>query len=164
MAKDEEYYSYELDKPMLGKIMKDTVGIRPSWLWRIRRYAGTGGMDLKKIYRFINNGLQDSRTTGFEDKALDGTLSKAQKWVLMHLFLKGGVPEFIRDKAADEDLPELVEAEEAPKTTGIVGSVASTATGVASGVVGAATAPVRSLTDMMTGKKDSSSEDSEDGE
>ena len=49
MGKDEEYYSYELDKPMLGKIMKDTVGIRPSWLWRIRRYAGAGGMDLKKI-------------------------------------------------------------------------------------------------------------------
>ena len=161
MAKDAEYYSYELDKPMLGKIMKDTVGIRPSWLWRVRRYAGTGGMDLKKIYRFIEKGLQDPRVEGFTDEALDGTLSKTQKWVLLHLFLKTGVPEFIRNKVEDEDLPDLVEAEEVPKGTGIVSTVANTASGVASGVVGAATAPVRSLTDMMKKPKN---EDSNDGE
>ncbi len=160
MAKDVDYYSYELDKPMLGKILKDTVGMRPSWLWRIRRYAGTGGMGLKKIYQFIDRGLIDRRTEGFGDRALDGELSPAQKWLLMHLFLKDGVPEFIRNKEEDEDIPELVEAEEIPKS-GISGMV-GTATGVASGVVGAATKPVRSLTDMMSSKD--ADEEVQDGE
>jgi hypothetical protein len=152
MAKDVEYYAYDLDKSMLGKFMADTVAIRPSWIQRCKRYAGATGLDLKRVYRFINNGLIDRREEGFDDEGLDGELSGAQKWMLLHLFLKNGVPEFIRDKEADENAPELVQAE--PVELGIVGAVAGGVSALAKGAAASVSKPVKTLADMVGSTED----------
>jgi len=160
MADDKQYWTYELQKPMLGKFAGKTVGIRPSWVRRCQRYAGATGLNIRSVYRFINNGLIDRSTEGFNDEGLDGELSQAQKWVLMYLFLQVGVPEYIQDPAVDEELPNLVNAEPEPESKGVVGQVTGTAVAAANAV----TAPVKSLTDMVTGKKNQETKEEQDGE
>ncbi len=152
MADDKQYWTYELDKPMLGRFAGKTVGIRPSWIRRCQRYAGATGLNIRSVYRFINNGLIDRGKEGFDDEGLDGKLSDAQKWVLMYLFLKTGVPEYIQDHEADENLPNLINAEpEAEKS--VLGKVTGTVADTMATASSAVTTPVKSLTDMVTGKK-----------
>ena len=160
MADDKQYWTYELQKPMLGKFAGKTVGIRPSWVRRCQRYAGATGLNIRSVYRFINNGLIDRSTEGFDDEGLDGELSQAQKWVLMYLFLQVGVPEYIQDPSVDEELPNLVNAEPEIESKGVVGQVTGTAVAAANVV----TAPVKSLTDMVTGKKNQETKEEQDGE
>lgn len=160
MADDKQYWTYELAKPMLGKFAGKTVGIRPSWVRRCQRYAGATGLNIRSVYRFINNGLIDRSTEGFNDEGLDGELSQAQKWVLMYLFLQVGVPEYIQDPSVDEELPNLVNAEPEVESKGVVGQVTGTAVAAANAV----TAPVKSLTDMVTGKKNEEPTEKQDGE
>ena len=82
----------------------------------------------------------DVKREGFNEKALDGNLSVAQKWLLMHLVLKDGVPEHLRNEEEDEDAPELIQAEP------VQDSVMKTA-------VNTAMKPVTSLGNMVSGKK-----------
>tara|TARA_B100001287_G_scaffold259806_1_gene247343 strand:+ start:28364 stop:28843 length:480 start_codon:yes stop_codon:yes gene_type:complete len=159
MSDDKTYYTYALDKPLLGKYLGKTVAIRPSWVRRCQRYAGATGLNIRTVFKFINNGLIDRSTEGFNDEGLDGKLSDAQKWVLLYLFLGRGVPEFIQNPDVDEKLPSLVN-EEPIESTGIVGTVSSTAAAAANVV----TTPVKSLADMVTGKKEKNVEETEDGE
>lgn len=159
MADDKQYWTYELDKPMLGRFAGKTVGIRPSWIRRCQRYAGATGLNIRSVYRFINNGLIDRGKEGFNDEGLDGKLSDAQKWVLLYLFLKTGVPEYIQDHETDEVLPNLINAEPESEKT-VLGKVAGTVASASSAV----TAPVKSLTDMVTGKKTEEETTEKDGE
>jgi len=166
MADDKQYWTYELDKPMLGRFAGKTVGIRPSWIRRCQRYAGATGLNIRSVYRFINNGLIDRTKEGFNDEGLDGALSDAQKWVLMYLFLKTGVPEYIQNPDIDEELPSLINAEpEAEKS--VIGKVTGTVAGTVASASSAVTTPVKSLTDMVTGKKTTTDEETnekKDGE
>ena len=79
MAKDDpDYYTYEMKKSLTGGFLKQAVAIRPSWISRTRRYAGATGLNIKKIYQFVEKGLIDRGTDGFNQKALDKDLSPAQ--------------------------------------------------------------------------------------
>lgn len=163
MADDKQYWTYELDKPMLGRFAGKTVGIRPSWIRRCQRYAGATGLNIRSVYRFINNGLIDRGKEGFNDEGLDGKLSDAQKWVLMYLFLKTGVPEYIQNPDIDEELPNLINAE--PETEkSVLGKVTGTVAGTVASASSAVTTPVKSLTDMVTGKKAEETKETKDGE
>ena len=122
---DETLYTYELKKTMLPGFLTKGIRIRESWISRCRRYLEGGEPNLANLITFINKGLIDRRREGFKDKALDEPLSIAQKWLMLHLILKDGVPEYLRDEVKDEDAPELLIAE--PINDGIVKSAAKTA-------------------------------------
>lgn len=122
---DETLYTYELKKTMLPGFLTKGIRIRESWISRCKRYLTGGEPDLSNLIRFINKGLMDAGREGFDEKALDGKLSIAQKWLLLHLVLKDGVPEYLRNEKEDEDAPELIQAE--PIFEGIVKSAAKTA-------------------------------------
>lgn len=137
---DETLYNYDLGKTMLPGFLTKGVRIRDSWVRRCKRYLGAGEPDLNRLVNFIKAGLIDRRAEGFNDKALDSKLTIAQQWVLLHLVLKDGIPEWVRDHEKDEDAPELIVEE--PKD---MSQVAKAATAVA----GAAVKPVTSLGQMM---------------
>jgi hypothetical protein len=101
---------------------------------------GAGEPDLNRLVLFIKRGLNDARAEGFAEKALDARLTISQQWVLLHLVLKDGIPEWVRDEENDEDAPELKVQE--PKAASTVGAVASA-------VGSAAVKPVTSLRQMM---------------
>ena len=142
---DETLYNYELGKTMLPGFLTKGVRIRDSWVRRCKRYLGAGEPDLNRLVNFIKRGLHDARAEGFNAQALDEKLTIAQQWVVLHLVLKDGIPEWVRDHENDEDAPELKIAE--PKEQGNVAKAASA-------VAGAAVKPVTSLGQMM-GLKDS---------
>ena len=142
---DETLYNYELGKTILPGFLTKGVRIRDSWVRRCKRYLGAGEPDLNRLVNFIKGGLYDRRAEGFNAKALDKRLTIAQQWVLLHLVLKDGIPEWVRDNENDEDAPELKVAE--PKEQGNVARAASA-------VAGVAVKPVTSLGQMM-GLKDS---------
>ena len=137
---DETLYNYDLGKTMLPGFLTKGVRIRETWVRRCKRYLGAGEPDLTRLIKFIINGLNDRRAEGFDEKALDSKLTISQQWVLLHLVLKDGIPEWIRDEEKDEDAPEL--RVEEPKAVSTVGSVASA-------VGSAAVKPVTSLRQMM---------------
>lgn len=142
---DESLYAYDLGKTMLPGFLTKGIRIRDSWVNRCKRYLGAGEPDLARLINFIKRGLTDRRSEGFKEKALDAPLTVAQQWLLLHLVLKDGVPEWVRDEEKDEDAPELKVEEPKPK------NVAQKAAGA---VVGAAVKPVTSLGQMMGVKKD----------
>lgn len=161
MADDKQFWTYELEKPMLGRFAGKTVGIRPSWIRRCQRYAGATGLNIRSVYRFINNGLIDRTKEGFNDEGLDGDLSDAQKWVMMYLFLKTGVPEYIQNPEIDENVPTLINAE--PETEkSVLGKVTGSVAGTVATASSAVTTPVKSLTDMVSGKKGEKKEQTEE--
>lgn len=137
---DDTLYNYELKKTLMPGFLTKGIRIKDSWVSRCRRYLNGGEPDLAKLIRFINKGLVDMRRDGFNEKALDGDLSMAQKWLLLHLVLKDGVPEYLRNEEEDEDAPELIQAEP------VQDSVVKTA-------VNTAMKPVTSLGNMVSGKK-----------
>ena len=137
---DETLYNYDLGKTMLPGFLTKGVRIRETWVRRCKRYLGAGEPDLNRLVLFIKRGLIDRRAEGFDEKALDANLTISQQWVLLHLVLKDGIPEWIRDEDNDEDAPELKVQE--PKAASTVGAVASA-------VGSAAVKPVTSLRQMM---------------
>lgn len=159
MAKDDpDYYTYEMKKSLTGGFLKQAVAIRPSWISRTRRYAGATGLDIKKIYNFVNKGLIDRSAPGFNQKALDSELTAAQKWILLALVLQNGVPEWIRTPELDEKAPNLVVDEPEDEATGIIGKTVGVATTAATTAASAAktatdivTKPVKSAADMVKG-------------
>ncbi len=153
MAKDDpDYYTYEMKKSLTGGFLKQAVAIRPSWISRTRRYAGATGLDIKKIYRFVDKGLIDRGTDGFNQKALDRDLSPAQKWILLALVLQNGVPEWIRTPELDEQAPELVIDEpEDEEATGIIGKTVGAATSAAKTAGDLVVKPVKSAADLVKG-------------
>jgi len=137
---DDTLYNYELKKTLMPGFLTKGIRIKDSWVSRCRRYLNGGESSLANLIRFINKGLVDMRRDGFNEKALDGDLSMAQKWLLLHLVLKDGVPEHLRNEEEDEDAPELIQAEP------LQDSVMKTA-------VNTAMKPVTSLGNMVSGKK-----------
>jgi len=137
---DESLYNYELKKSIVPGFLTKGVRIRDSWVARCRRYLGSGEPDLRRLILFIQRGLYDGRVDGFNEKALDGTLTVSQQWLLLHLILRDGIPEWIRDHENDEDAPELKVAEPEVET-------------IASKVVQGAVKPVTSLTGLVSGGK-----------
>lgn len=137
---DDTLYNYELKKTLMPGFLTKGIRIKDSWVSRCRRYLNGGEPNLANLIRFINRGLVDVKREGFNEKALDGNLSVAQKWLLMHLVLKDGVPEHLRNEEEDEDAPELIQAEP------VQDSVMKTA-------VNTAMKPVTSLGNMVSGKK-----------
>jgi len=137
---DDTLYNYELKKTLMPGFLTKGIRIKDSWVSRCRRYLNGGEPNLANLIRFINKGLVDARRDGFNEKALDGDLSMAQKWLLLHLVLKDGVPEHLRNEEEDEDAPELIQAEP------VQDSVMKTA-------VNTAMKPVTSLGNMVSGKK-----------
>jgi len=137
---DDTLYNYELKKTLMPGFLTKGIRIKDSWVSRCRRYLNGGEPSLANLIRFINKGLVDMRRDGFNEKALDGNLSMAQKWLLLHLVLKDGVPEHLRNEEEDEDAPELIHAEP------VQDSVMKTA-------VNTAMKPVTSLGNMVSGKK-----------
>ena len=122
---DDTLYNYELKKTLMPGFLTKGIRIKDSWVSRCKRYLTGGEPSLSALINFINKGMVDRRRQGFNEKALDGTLSIAQKWLLLHLVLKDGVPEYLRNEKEDEDAPELIQAE--PTTEGIVKTAAKTA-------------------------------------
>tara|TARA_A200000159_G_scaffold164554_3_gene194705 strand:+ start:136 stop:597 length:462 start_codon:yes stop_codon:yes gene_type:complete len=137
---DDTLYNYELKKTLMPGFLTKGIRIKDSWVSRCRRYLTGGEPNLSALISFINKGMVDRRRNGFNEKALDGSLSIAQKWLLLHLVLKDGVPEYLRNEEEDEDAPELIEAEP------VQDSVMKTA-------VNTAMKPVTSLGNMVSGKK-----------
>jgi len=145
---DDTLYNYELKKTLMPGFLTKGIRIKDSWVSRCRRYLNGGEPNLANLIRFINKGLVDARRDGFNEKALDGNLSMAQKWLLLHLVLKDGVPEHLRNEEEDEDAPELIQAEP------VQDSVMKTA-------VNTAMKPVTSLGNMVSGKKTDEQEETE---
>lgn len=108
---DDSLYNYELKKTMMPGFLTKGVRIRNSWVSRCKRYLGTTGCDLNRLVNFIKVGLNDRRVEGFQEKALDAKLSVAQQWLLLHLVLKDGIPEWVQDETVDEDAPKMKVAE-----------------------------------------------------
>ncbi len=107
-----EYYTYDLKKSRMGAMFGDKVAIREEWVKRTRRYVVKQGLDLNALATFIKKGLYDRRCEGFNEKALDIPLSGAQQWVLTYVILSDfGVPDWLRDKEKDENVPAMVVAE-----------------------------------------------------
>ena len=107
-----EYYTYDLRKSRMGAMFGDKVAIREEWVKRTRRYVVMQGLDLNALATFIKKGLYDRRCEGFNQKALDVPLSGAQQWVLTYIILSDfGVPDWLRDKEKDENVPAMVVAE-----------------------------------------------------
>ena len=103
---DETLYNYELGKTMLPGFLTKGVGIRDSWVRRCKRYLGAGEPDLNRLVNFIKAGLYDRRAEGF-NATLDHVNNQLYDVVLLHLVLKDGIPEWVRDHENDEDAPEL---------------------------------------------------------
>jgi hypothetical protein len=141
-------YNYELKKSLMPGFMVKGIKIDDAWVSRCKRYMGDEGCDLHRLVSFIRNGLTDRRSENFSDKALDEKLTVAQQWLVLHLCLKDGIPEWVRDEANDENAPELIVPE--PVQQGLAGAA-----------LNAAMRPVQSL----TGKKaEESSEEQQDQE
>mgnify|MGYP003388627013 FL=1 len=104
---------------------------------------GDTGCDLNRLVVFIKNGLSDRRSEGFNVKALDGRLSVAQQWLVLHLCLKDGIPEWIQNQEKDEDVPELIIPEEG--TQGRIGRGAKFVEQSLGSALGTAMRPVTSL-------------------
>lgn len=141
-------YNYDLKKSLMPGFMVKGIKIDDAWVSRCKRYMGDEGCDLNRLVSFIRNGLTDRRSQNFSDKALDEKLTVAQQWLVLHLCLKDGIPEWVRDEANDENAPELIVPE--PVQQGLAGAA-----------LNAAMRPVQSL----TGKKaEESSEEQQDQE
>ncbi len=137
-------YNYDLKKSMMPGFLVKGVKIDDSWVSRCKRYMGDEGCDLAKLVSFIRRGLVDARSENFAEQALDESLSVAQQWLILHLCLKDGVPEWVRDEEKDELTPELKVPE--PGTPGFVASVV----GSAGNTIAATMRPVQSLTAKKT--------------
>ena len=118
-------YNYELKKSMMPGFLVKGVKIDERWISRCKRYMGDEGCDLAKLVAFIRRGLVDGRSENFAEKALDESLTVAQQWLILHLCLKDGIPEWVRDQEHDENVPELKVHE--PETTSLVGAAVNTA-------------------------------------
>ena len=129
-------YNYDLKKSLMPGFMVKGIKIDDAWVSRCKRYMGDEGCDLQRLVNFIRSGLTDRRSENFNSKALDEKLTVAQQWLVLHLCLKDGVPEWVRDEENDENAPELMVPE--PIQQGIAGAA-----------LNAAMRPVQSL----TGKK-----------
>ena len=127
---DDQLYGYDLKKTMLPGFLTKGVRIDHGWVRRCKRYIGETGCDLKRLVLFIQNGLRDRRREGWGETALvfdedgddtpDGPpLSVAQQWIVLHLVLKDGVPDWVRDESRDEKMASLVQVE--PEDRGVAG-------------------------------------------
>lgn len=145
---DDTLYNYELKKTLMPGFLTKGIRIKDSWVSRCKRYLIGGEPSLANLVNFINKGLVDRRREGFNEKALEGQLSIAQKWLLLHLVLRDGIPEHLRNEEEDEDAPELIQAEP------VQDSVMKTA-------VNTAMKPVTSLGNMVSGKKVDALEETE---
>ena len=169
-----EYYTYDLRRSRMGAMFGDKVAIREEWVKRTRRYVVKQGLDLNALATFIKKGLYDRRCEGFNEKALDVPLSGAQQWVLTYVILSDfGVPDWLKDKEKDENVPAMVVAEPeeeddtvaqalirpaanmADATFDATVDAGSKTLGAASAVVGAAASiasvPVKSLSGLIKG-------------
>jgi len=145
---DDTLYNYELKKTLMPGFLTKGIRIKDSWVSRCKRYLNGGEPNLLHLIHFINRGLVDRKREGFNEKALEGKLSIAQKWLLLHLVLRDGVPEHLRNEDEDEDAPELTQAEP------VQDSMVKTA-------VNHAMKPVTSLGNMVSGKKVDALEETE---
>ena len=118
-------YNYELKKSLMPGFMVKGVKIDERWVSRCKRYMGDEGCDLKRLVNFINAGLYDRRSESWNEKALDEPLTVAQQWTILHLCLKDGIPEWVRDEERDENVPELKIHE--PEVQTLVGAAVNTA-------------------------------------
>lgn len=118
-------YNYELKKSLMPGFMVKGVKIDERWVSRCKRYMGDEGCDLKRLVNFINAGLYDRRSESWNEKALDEPLTVAQQWTILHLVLKDGIPEWVRDEERDENVPELKVHE--PEVQTLVGAAVNTA-------------------------------------
>jgi len=110
MVKDKVLnYGYDMRRTIMPRWIGDTVSIRASWVERLREYTASEGYHLGKIIKFIQKGLTDPGVEKFSDDCLETTLSQAQEWVLLNIYLGTEVPEVIRDKGQDEKAPEMFE-------------------------------------------------------
>ncbi len=136
-----DYYTYELKKSrVLGGFLGNKVAIRQDWIKRTRRYVVAQGLDLNALATFVKKGLYDRRAEGFNEKALEEPLSKAQQWTLMWLILKEfGVPEWLQDAEKDEKVPEMAIAEPEDEPESVVNALLTPATTVAGATVAAGT-------------------------
>ena len=109
---------------MPGFLVKG-VKIDDAWVGRCKRYMGDEGCDLNRLVAFIKRGLVDTRSENFKEKALDEPLTVAQQWLVLHLCLKDGIPEWVRNEELDENVPELIIPE--PTTQGVVSTALNAA-------------------------------------
>jgi hypothetical protein len=150
---DDNIYSYELKKTIMPGFLVKGVRIRQSWVARCKRYLGSTGCDLNRLVVFIKNGLWDRRTEDFSEKALDARLSVAQQWLVLHLVLKDGIPEWVQDEKLDEDAPEMIVAEPV---------VDSTMKAAAKSAVNMSLKPVTGFSNMMKGTQTETPEEPEE--
>ena len=136
-----DYYSYELKKSrVLGGFLGNKVAIRQDWVKRTRRYVVAQGLDLNALATFVKKGLYDRRVDGFNEKALEEPLTKAQQWTLMWLILQEfGVPEWLQDPENDESVPEMAVPEPEEEPESVVNALLTPATSVASSAANTAT-------------------------
>lgn len=127
-----EYYNYDLRRSRMGAMFGDKVAIREEWVKRTRRYVVMQGLDLNALATFIKKGLYDRRCEGFNQKALDVPLSGAQQWVLTYIILSDfGVPDWLRDKQKDENVPAMVVAEPEDDDDSVTSALLKPATSMA---------------------------------
>lgn len=110
MTKDKVLnYGYDMRRTIMPKWIGDTVSIRVSWIERLKEYTTQEGYNLGKIIKFIQKGLTDPSVDEFSKDCLTNTLSPAQEWVLLNIYLGSEVPELLRKKGEDEKAPEMLE-------------------------------------------------------
>ena len=113
MAKDKVLnYGYDMRRTIMPRWIGDTVSIRASWVERLREYTAAEGYHLGKIIKFIQKGLTDPSVDGFGDDCLESSLTSAQEWVLLNIYLGSEVPEVLEKKGEDENAPEMLELPE----------------------------------------------------
>ena len=136
-----EHYTYELRKSRMGKYLGSKVAIREDWVKRTRRYVIASGLDLNALATFVKKGLYDRRLEGFNERALEEPLTPAQQWTLMWIILTDfGVPEWLRDESADENVPEMAVAEPEEEDSGVVKALVKPVAAVGGGVATVGTA------------------------
>ena len=109
MVKDKVLnYGYDMRRTIMPKWIGDTVSIRVSWIERLKEYTSQEGYNLGKIIKFIQKGLTDPSVDKFSKDCLDDSLSPAQEWVLLNIYLGSEVPELLRKKGVDEKAPEML--------------------------------------------------------
>ena len=113
MTKDKVLnYGYDMRRTIMPKWIGDTVSIRVSWVERLKEYTTQEGYNLGKIIKFIQKGLTDPGVEKFATDCLKDSLSPAQEWVLLNIYLGSEVPELLRKKGEDEKAPEMLELPE----------------------------------------------------
>jgi len=113
MVKDKVLnYGYDMRRTIMPKWIGDTVSIRVSWIERLKEYTSQEGYNLGKIIKFIQKGLTDPSVDNFSKDCLHDSLSPAQEWVLLNIYLGSEVPELLRKKGEDEKAPEMLELPE----------------------------------------------------